>query len=132
MPDKSSCKANYRKLAALSSLGLMLPSSIAVGLFMGYLLDKLFGTHPWLLAFFTLLGVASGSIHIPTVAREVFDVTGAGDTVIAAAALSLLAGASIAEAASLSNAAASIVVGKIGTASVSPKELLAALLNRGL
>jgi len=69
-------------------------------------------------------------IHIPTLAREVFDVTGAGDTVIAAAALALLAGASIAEAAFLSNAAAGIVVGKIGTASVSPKELLAALLNR--
>jgi D-beta-D-heptose 7-phosphate kinase/D-beta-D-heptose 1-phosphate adenosyltransferase len=66
-------------------------------------------------------------IHIPTVAREVFDVTGAGDTVIAAASLALLAGASIAEAASIANAAAGIVVGKIGTASVSPGELLAAL-----
>jgi rfaE bifunctional protein kinase chain/domain len=66
-------------------------------------------------------------VHIPTVAREVFDVTGAGDTVIAAAALALLVGASISEAASLSNAAAGIVVGKIGTASVSPKELIAAL-----
>jgi rfaE bifunctional protein kinase chain/domain len=66
-------------------------------------------------------------VHIPTVAREVFDVTGAGDTVIAAAALALLAGASISEAASLANAAAGIVVGKIGTASVSPKELIAAL-----
>jgi F0F1-type ATP synthase assembly protein I len=60
MPDKSPWKANYRKLAALSSLGLMLPSSIAVGLFLGYLLDKLFGTHPWLLGIFTLLGIASG------------------------------------------------------------------------
>lgn len=79
----------------------------------------------------TVFEKGKSPIHIPTVAREVFDVTGAGDTVIAAAALSLLAGASIAEAASLSNAAASIVVGKIGTASVSPKELLAALLNRG-
>jgi rfaE bifunctional protein kinase chain/domain len=66
-------------------------------------------------------------VHIPTVAREVFDVTGAGDTVIAAATLALLSGASISEAASLSNAAAGIVVGKIGTASVSPKELIAAL-----
>lgn len=79
----------------------------------------------------TVFEKGKSPIHIPTVAREVFDVTGAGDTVIAAAALSLLAGASIAEAASLSNAAASIVVGKIGTATVSPKELLAALLNRG-
>jgi ATP synthase protein I len=50
----------YRKLAELSSLGLVLPSSIAVGLFMGYFLDKAFGTHPWLLAIFTLLGVVSG------------------------------------------------------------------------
>jgi D-glycero-beta-D-manno-heptose-7-phosphate kinase len=66
-------------------------------------------------------------LHIPTVAREVFDVTGAGDTVIATASLALLAGASIAEAASLSNAAAGIVVGKIGTATVSPQELLSAL-----
>jgi rfaE bifunctional protein kinase chain/domain len=66
-------------------------------------------------------------IHIPTLAREVFDVTGAGDTVISAAALALLAGASIVEAASLSNAAAGIVVGKIGTATVSPDELIVAL-----
>jgi len=66
-------------------------------------------------------------LHIPTVARQVFDVTGAGDTVIAVASLALLAGASIAEAASLSNTAAGIVVGKIGTASVSPEELLSAL-----
>ena len=68
-------------------------------------------------------------VHIPTVAREVFDVTGAGDTVIAAAALALLSGASITEAASLANAAAGIVVGKIGTASVSPQELRSALEN---
>ena len=55
---------NYRKLAALSSLGLMLPSSIAIGLFIGYLLDRLFGTHPWLLAVFTLLGVTSGFLSL--------------------------------------------------------------------
>jgi F0F1-type ATP synthase assembly protein I len=55
---------NYRKLAALSSLGLMLPSSIAVGLFIGYLLDRLLGTHPWLLAVFTLLGVTSGFLSL--------------------------------------------------------------------
>ena len=57
-------RLNYRRLAALSSLGLMLPSSIAVGLFIGYLLDKFLGTHPWLLAAFTLLGVASGFISL--------------------------------------------------------------------
>lgn len=66
-------------------------------------------------------------IHIPTVAREVFDVTGAGDTVIAAASLALLAGATIREAAAIANAAAGIVVGKIGTATVTPDELLASL-----
>jgi len=65
--------------------------------------------------------------HIPTTAKEVFDVTGAGDTVIAAASLALLAGASIREAAILANAAAGIVVGKIGTATLTPAELLAAL-----
>jgi len=57
-------RPDYRKLAALSTLGLMLPSSIAVGLFLGYFLDKLFGTHPWLLAIFTLLGVASGFLSL--------------------------------------------------------------------
>jgi ATP synthase protein I len=57
-------RVNYRKLAALSSLGLMLPSSIAVGLFMGYFLDKLLGTHPWLLGIFTLLGVVSGFLSL--------------------------------------------------------------------
>jgi len=67
------------------------------------------------------------SLHIPTIAKEVYDVTGAGDTVIASATLSLLAGASIQEAAVLSNTAAGIVVGKIGTAAVTPSELLASL-----
>lgn len=57
-------KMDYRKLAALSSLGLMLPSSIAVGLFMGYFLDKLLGTEPWLLIVFTLFGVASGFLSL--------------------------------------------------------------------
>jgi len=60
MPNKLPSKFNYRKIAALSSLALMLPSSIAVGLFFGYMLDKLLGTHPWLLLTFMLLGTASG------------------------------------------------------------------------
>ncbi len=54
----------YRKLAELSSLGLVLPSSIAVGMLIGWLLDKLFSTHPWLLGIFTLLGVASGLLSL--------------------------------------------------------------------
>jgi D-beta-D-heptose 7-phosphate kinase/D-beta-D-heptose 1-phosphate adenosyltransferase len=66
-------------------------------------------------------------IHIPTIAQEVFDVTGAGDTVIATAALALLAGADIRQAAVLANAAAAIVVGKIGTATATAAELLAAV-----
>lgn len=61
--------------------------------------------------------------HLPTKAKEVYDVTGAGDTVIGVIALSLAAGANIFESAVLSNHAAGIVVGKIGTATVSQKEL---------
>lgn len=63
--------------------------------------------------------------HIPTVAQEVFDVSGAGDTVIATFTLAIASGASPLEAAILSNHAAGIVVGKIGTATVAPEELLA-------
>lgn len=62
--------------------------------------------------------------HIPTVAREVFDVSGAGDTVIASFTLAITAGASPVEATIFSNHAAGIVVGKFGTAAVSPEELI--------
>jgi D-glycero-beta-D-manno-heptose-7-phosphate kinase len=62
--------------------------------------------------------------HIPTVAQEVFDVSGAGDTVIASFSLAIAAGASPLEAAVLSNHAAGLVVGKVGTATVSAEELL--------
>jgi bifunctional ADP-heptose synthase (sugar kinase/adenylyltransferase) len=64
-------------------------------------------------------------IHIPTVAQEVFDVSGAGDTVIASFTLAIAAGASPLEAAIVSNHAAGIVVGKVGTATVNAEELLA-------
>lgn len=64
-------------------------------------------------------------VYVPTAAREVFDVTGAGDTVIATLAASLAAGATLAESATLANHAAGIVVGKIGTATASADELLA-------
>lgn len=63
--------------------------------------------------------------HIPTAAQEVFDVSGAGDTAISAFALGLCAGLDAVDAAHLSNQAAGIVVGKAGTATVTPKELLA-------
>ena len=66
-------------------------------------------------------------LHVPTAAREVFDVTGAGDTVIATLGLALAAGARLAEAARLANVAAGVVVGKLGTATATPQELLAAL-----
>jgi D-glycero-beta-D-manno-heptose-7-phosphate kinase len=62
--------------------------------------------------------------HIPTQAKEVYDVSGAGDTVIASFTLAIAAGASPIEAAILSNHAAGIVVGKVGTAVASPDELL--------
>jgi D-beta-D-heptose 7-phosphate kinase/D-beta-D-heptose 1-phosphate adenosyltransferase len=61
---------------------------------------------------------------IPSVAREVSDVTGAGDTVVAILALALAAGASTVEAAILANQAAGIVVGRFGPATISPEELL--------
>jgi D-beta-D-heptose 7-phosphate kinase/D-beta-D-heptose 1-phosphate adenosyltransferase len=63
----------------------------------------------------------------PTVAREVFDVTGAGDTVLATCALALGAGGTLEEATVLANHAAGVVVGKVGTATVSARELRAAL-----
>ena len=61
---------------------------------------------------------------IPTAAREVYDVSGAGDTALAALALALAAGASLETAAHFANAAAGVVVGKLGTATVTPKELI--------
>ncbi|HIA14705.1 MAG TPA: D-glycero-beta-D-manno-heptose-7-phosphate kinase [Nitrospirales bacterium] len=65
--------------------------------------------------------------HIQTTARPVFDVTGAGDTVLATLALALSTGASFYDAAVLSTSAAGIVVGKVGTSTVSPRELLKSL-----
>jgi D-beta-D-heptose 7-phosphate kinase/D-beta-D-heptose 1-phosphate adenosyltransferase len=68
-----------------------------------------------------------GSLRIPTVAREVYDVSGAGDTVTAFLAVALAAGATIEEAAILANLAAGIEVGKPGVAVVEPDELRAML-----
>jgi len=62
-------------------------------------------------------------------AKEVFDVSGAGDTVIATFTLAIAAGASPVEAATLANHAAGIVVGKVGTATVAPEELLASFTS---
>lgn len=70
-------------------------------------------------------------VTIPTTAKEVYDVTGAGDTVAATLALGLAAGAPIRDAAMLANFAAGIVVGKVGTAAVTATELLAFLKRHG-
>jgi rfaE bifunctional protein kinase chain/domain len=72
------------------------------------------------------LFTASGAAHEPTRAREVFDVSGAGDTVIATMGLMLAAGISMAQAVHIANLAAGVVVGKLGTATVSREEILAA------
>ena len=66
-----------------------------------------------------------GDLHVPTVAREVFDVTGAGDTVIATLAAMVAAGLSLRDAVPIANQAAGIVVGKFGTATVNYQELFA-------
>lgn len=65
----------------------------------------------------------AGDVHLPAMAREVFDVSGAGDTVVASVSAGLAAGMQIAEAAQLANVAAGIVVGKVGTAVVRLEEL---------
>jgi bifunctional ADP-heptose synthase (sugar kinase/adenylyltransferase) len=66
-------------------------------------------------------------LHEPAQAREVYDVSGAGDTVIATLAVMLAAGVDLAAATRLANRAAGIVVGKLGTATVTRPELEAAL-----
>jgi D-beta-D-heptose 7-phosphate kinase/D-beta-D-heptose 1-phosphate adenosyltransferase len=70
--------------------------------------------------------------HLPVVAREVFDVSGAGDTVVATLSVALAAGADLAEAAELANLAAAIVVGKLGTAEVWTDELAEAVQKERL
>jgi len=57
-------RPNFRKLAELSSIGLLLPSSIIVGLVFGTFLDRWLGTAPWLLLVFTVLGVVSGLMSL--------------------------------------------------------------------
>ena len=69
------------------------------------------------------LFTADGALTIPAQAREVFDVSGAGDTVIATLGVLLAAGASLSDAVRIANEAAGIVVGKLGTAVVAPHEL---------
>ena len=74
----------------------------------------------------TLFRTSSPPLHIPSWAHEVYDVTGAGDTVIAILALAMATGADVREASILANIAAGLVVGKLGTATVSPEEMMSA------
>ncbi|OGP53829.1 MAG: hypothetical protein A2Y65_06040 [Deltaproteobacteria bacterium RBG_13_52_11] len=69
-------------------------------------------------------------VNVPTVAKEVYDVTGAGDTVISTLTLALASGSDFPEAAVVANYAAGIVVGKVGTATVTPDELKKAIAER--
>ncbi|MCE9614190.1 MAG: hypothetical protein K8T26_07930 [Lentisphaerae bacterium] len=78
-----------------------------------------------------LLSRTEPPLHIPTVAREVFDVSGAGDTVIATAMLALASGAGNRLAATVANVAAGVVVAKVGTATCSADELMANWRERG-
>ncbi|MBW1215127.1 D-beta-D-heptose 7-phosphate kinase/D-beta-D-heptose 1-phosphate adenosyltransferase [Pantoea allii] len=78
----------------------------------------------------TLLQPGKAPLHLPTLAQEVFDVTGAGDTVIGVLAAVLAAGDSLEEACFLANAAAGVVVGKLGTSTVSIVELENAIRAR--
>lgn len=75
----------------------------------------------------SVIEAAGPAVHLPTTAREVYDVSGAGDTVVATIALALTGGATVIDAAELANVAAGIVVGKPGTATVTPGEIIAAV-----
>ncbi|WP_445496456.1 bifunctional D-glycero-beta-D-manno-heptose-7-phosphate kinase/D-glycero-beta-D-manno-heptose 1-phosphate adenylyltransferase HldE [Photorhabdus sp. SF281] len=78
----------------------------------------------------SLLSVDHPPLHLPTLAQEVFDVTGAGDTVIGVLATAIAAGKPLNEACFLANAAAGVVVGKLGTSTISPVELENAVRGR--
>jgi D-beta-D-heptose 7-phosphate kinase/D-beta-D-heptose 1-phosphate adenosyltransferase len=75
----------------------------------------------------SVIGPGDSVAHLPGVARQVFDVSGAGDTAVAAIAVGLACGGEIVEASRLANIAAGIAVGKRGTATVSPGEIIAEL-----
>ncbi len=77
----------------------------------------------------SLFEKGSDVIHIPTKAKEVYDVTGAGDAVVAALTLALASGATMKEAAVIANHAAGITVGKMGTSAASIAELKESLEN---
>jgi D-beta-D-heptose 7-phosphate kinase / D-beta-D-heptose 1-phosphate adenosyltransferase len=72
----------------------------------------------------SVVGRDGSAVHLPTAARQVFDVSGAGDTVVAALALGLVGGADIIDAAAVANVAAGVAVGKRGTATVTQAEIM--------
>jgi ATP synthase protein I len=78
--NKLPWRPETKKIMALSSLGLMLPSSIAVGLFLGYILDKVFGTGPWMLIIFFFLGTASGITNLLRGLNRLQDNKGKGES----------------------------------------------------
>ncbi|MEQ8193126.1 MAG: D-glycero-beta-D-manno-heptose-7-phosphate kinase [Rhodospirillales bacterium] len=80
----------------------------------------------------TLIAANGKPVHLATEARDVFDVSGAGDTVVAALAAGLSVGAALEDAARIANAAAGIVVGKVGTATANAEEIVAALHHQTL
>ena len=72
-------RPDFRRIAELSSIALLLPSSIIVGLFFGYFLDKWLHTTPWLLIVFTLLGVVSGLLSVFRALKKYKDDDSAGE-----------------------------------------------------
>jgi len=78
----------------------------------------------------TLFEVGKPPVHVRAAAKSVFDVTGAGDTVVATLALALAGGVPLPDAVRVASAAAGVVVSKVGTATVSPDELAAALAEQ--
>lgn len=77
----------------------------------------------------TLFEPEKEAVEIPTAAKNVFDVTGAGDTAVAALTLGLVVGLSMFEAAKLANVAAGVVVGKVGTETITPQELMRSIVD---
>jgi len=116
--------------AGLDESGLRSPASLEAALDeLGSRLFERWDTEMLLITLseqgMALLNKGQSPYRLPALAREVFDVSGAGDTAIALFTLALAAGATAREAAEISNHASGVVVGKIGTATLSPEELVA-------
>ena len=124
-------KPNLQELAAIS--GAVLADDAAVAAAAEDLSRRLGGAAVLVsrsAAGMSLIRPDAAPLHLPTQAPEVFDVSGAGDTVVAVAAVAVAAGGDLADAARLANLAGSLVVAKVGTAVVGTNDLLLALLDR--